>query len=72
MFLGAEARAGAGSEKKIPEPEHTQIWTASKSCSATFNTNKLKNGFLSKIKNLRDRKKNYLNLENVSSTFLSH
>ena len=42
MFLGAEARAGAGSKKKIPEPEHSQIWTASKSCSATFNTNKLK------------------------------
>ena len=42
MFLGAEARAGAGSKKKIPEPEYTQIWTASKSCSATFNTNKLK------------------------------
>ena len=42
MFLGAEARAGAGSEKKIPEPEHTQIWTASKSSSATYNTNKLK------------------------------
>ena len=41
MFLGAGARAGAGSEKKIPEPEHTQIWTGLKSCSATFNTQQI-------------------------------
>ena len=42
MFLGAGARAGAGSEQKIPESENTQIWTSPKSCSATFNNKKLK------------------------------
>ena len=42
MFLGAGARAGAGSEQKISESENTQIWTSPKSCSETFNNKKLK------------------------------